>query len=75
VSSTVCLTTRHGCQTQQAADVRRSCGLPRRQRKSSGDNFMQVTVSGSKLHLCRDNRRMAEQELASRSGLNEVGNK
>jgi len=50
VSVTVCLTTRHGCQTQPAVDVRLSSGLPRRQPMSSGDNFMQVTVCGGKLH-------------------------
>jgi len=50
VSVTVCLTTRHGCQTQQAADVRLSSGLPVRQPESSGDNFMQETVSGGKLY-------------------------
>jgi len=50
VTVLVCLTTPHGCQTQPAADVRLSRGLPRRQPESSGDNFMQVTVSGGKLH-------------------------
>jgi len=50
VSATVCLTTRHGCQTQQAADVRLESGLPGRQIKSSGNNFMEVTASGGKLH-------------------------
>jgi len=66
VSVTVCLTTRHGCQTQPAAYVRLSSGLPGRQPKSCGDNFMQVTASGGKLHPRRDIRQMAEQELASR---------
>jgi len=75
VSVTMCLTTRHGCQTQPAADVRLSSGLPGRQPKSSGDNFLQVTVNGGKLHPRRHNRRMAEQELASRYGLIEAGNK
>jgi len=42
-------TTRNGFQTQQAADVRLSSGLPGRQLKSSGDNFMQLTASGGKL--------------------------
>jgi len=50
VSAAECLTTRHGCQTQQAADVRLSSGLPGRQLKTSGDNLMQVTASGGKLH-------------------------
>jgi len=50
VSVMMCLTTQHGCQTQPAADVRLSSGLPGRQPKSSGDNFMRVTVCGGKLH-------------------------
>jgi len=50
VSATVCLTTRNGCQTQPAADVRQSNGLPGWLPESSGDNFMQMTVSGGKLH-------------------------
>jgi len=50
VSVTVCLTTRHGCQTQPAADVRLSSGLPGRQPESSCDNCMPVTGSGGKLH-------------------------
>ena len=75
VSATVCLITRHGSQTQQAADVRLSSGLPGRQLKSSGDKFMQVTASGGKLNPSRANRRMPEQELASLYGLKEVGNK
>jgi len=65
VSVTVCLTTRYRCLTQPAADVRLSSGQPGRQPKSNANNFMQVAVSGGKLHLRRDNRRMAEQELAS----------
>jgi len=50
VSVTVSLTTRDGCQTPPAADVRLSSGLPERQPNSSGDNFMQRTASGGKLH-------------------------
>jgi len=50
VSVTVCLTTRHGCKTQPAADVTLSSGLPGMQPESSGDNFMPVTGSGGKLH-------------------------
>jgi len=50
VSVTVCLTTQNGCQTQPAADVRQSSGLPGRLPESSGDNFIQVIVSGGKLH-------------------------
>ena len=50
VSVTVFLTTRYGCRTKPAADVMLSSGLPGRQPKSSGDNIMQVTVCGGKLH-------------------------
>ena len=50
VSVSVCLTSRHGCQTQMAANTRLSSGLPGRHPVSSGENFMQVPVSNGKLH-------------------------
>jgi len=62
VSVRVYLIIRHGCQTQQAADVRLSSGLPGSQPETSGDNLMQVTVSGVEVHPRRDNRQMTEQE-------------
>jgi len=50
VSATMGLTTSHECETPQAADERRSCGMPGRQRKSSSVSVMRVTVSGDMLH-------------------------